>query len=82
MHSTRRHQPTHAGTRRHGEDGPPSDCTGETTAIAHHQLGDVAAHAALRRYLSDRPKSARLVEIARALRVAKPVTEALRVLQA
>lgn len=47
-----------------------------------HQLGDVVAHAALRRYLSDRPKPARLVEIARALRVAKPVTEALRVLQA
>ncbi len=47
-----------------------------------HQLGDVVAHAALRRYLSDRPKPARLVEIARALRVATPVTEALMVLQA
>jgi predicted transcriptional regulator of viral defense system len=47
-----------------------------------HQLGDAVAHAALRRYLADRPKPARLVGIARALRVATPVTEALRVLQA
>lgn len=46
-----------------------------------HFLGEDMAHAALRRYLRDRPKPARLAELARALRVWTPITTAMRLLQ-
>ncbi|MGH3481372.1 MAG: type IV toxin-antitoxin system AbiEi family antitoxin domain-containing protein [Nocardioidaceae bacterium] len=46
-----------------------------------HLIGEDMAHAALRRYLRDRPKPARLAEMARELRVWTPVASALRVLQ-
>ena len=46
-----------------------------------HLIGDDIAHAALRRYLRQRPRPARLSELARELRVSTPVASALRVLQ-
>lgn len=47
-----------------------------------HLVGEDEAHGALRRYLRQpRPKLARVVELARELRVSGPVTSALRVLQ-
>lgn len=46
-----------------------------------HFLSEDMAHAALRRYLRDRPKPARLAEFARALRVRTPITNVMRVLQ-
>jgi predicted transcriptional regulator of viral defense system len=46
-----------------------------------HVLGEPEAHGAIRRYLRQpRPRLARLAELARELRVAGPVTSALRVL--
>lgn len=48
-----------------------------------HRLGEEAANRALRRYLAQsRPKLARLIDLARQLRVSTPVRSALRVLQA
>lgn len=48
-----------------------------------HQLGDDAAHIALRRYLSTpRAKPGRVADLARELRVWTPISRALRVLQA
>jgi predicted transcriptional regulator of viral defense system len=47
-----------------------------------HLSGEDLAHAALRRYLHEHPKPARLADLARALRVSTPVMSALRVLQA
>lgn len=46
-----------------------------------HLIGEDLAHEALRRYLRNRPKPARLSELARALRVSAPVTGAMRILQ-
>lgn len=46
-----------------------------------HFLGEDMAHAALRRYLRDRPKPARVAEFARALRVWTPLSGAMRVLE-
>lgn len=47
-----------------------------------HRLGEDAANRALRRYLAQpRPRLARLVDLARQLRVSTPVRSALRVLQ-
>ena len=47
-----------------------------------HLVGEDEAHGALRRYLRQpRPKLARVADLARHLRVAGPVTAALRVLQ-
>jgi predicted transcriptional regulator of viral defense system len=47
-----------------------------------HFLGEDEAHRALRRYLAQpRPKLARLVDLARQLRVSTPIRAALRVLQ-
>lgn len=47
-----------------------------------HLIGEDMAHAALRRYLHERPKPARLAEMARELRVWTPLARAVRVLQA
>jgi predicted transcriptional regulator of viral defense system len=48
-----------------------------------HLVGETTAHSALRRYLGQpRPRTARLAELARLLRVSGPVTSTLRVLQA
>jgi predicted transcriptional regulator of viral defense system len=47
-----------------------------------HLIGEDMAHAALRRYLSDRPKPGRVAELARPLRVWTPLASAMRVLQA
>jgi predicted transcriptional regulator of viral defense system len=47
-----------------------------------HLLGEDLAHAALRRYLQDRPHAARLAEMARPLRTWRSLSSALRVLQA
>jgi predicted transcriptional regulator of viral defense system len=46
-----------------------------------HLIGGDMAHGALRRYLRERPKPARLAELARELRVWTPLSSALRVLQ-
>lgn len=46
-----------------------------------HLMGEDVAHSALRRYLSSRPKPARVAEVARALRVWAPLSRAMRVLQ-
>jgi predicted transcriptional regulator of viral defense system len=46
-----------------------------------HLVGEDLAHSALRRYLSSRPKSARIAELAQALRVWTPLSHAMRVLQ-
>ena len=48
-----------------------------------HRLGDDLAHAALRRYLEGRrPEPARVADIARRLRVWRPLSQTMRVLQA
>lgn len=47
-----------------------------------HLIGEDIANAALRRYLDDRPKSGRVAEFARALRVWTPLSAAVRVLEA
>lgn len=47
-----------------------------------HRLGEDIAHAALRRYLRARPKPAVVADMARALRVWHPVTDAIRLLSA
>jgi predicted transcriptional regulator of viral defense system len=47
-----------------------------------HLVGEDLAHAALRRYLEARPQRARLAELARPLRTWRPLSAALRVLQA
>jgi Transcriptional regulator, AbiEi antitoxin len=48
-----------------------------------HLIGETTAHGALRRYLGQpRPRTARLAELARQLRVSGPVISTLRVLQA
>jgi len=47
-----------------------------------HVLGEEVALGALRRYLSQRPKRARLAEVARDMRVFTPLNAALRVLDA
>lgn len=47
-----------------------------------HLVGEDTANAALRRYLSDRPKPARVAELARKLRAWTPLSAAMRVLQA
>jgi predicted transcriptional regulator of viral defense system len=47
-----------------------------------HLLGDDMAHAAVRRYLEDRPKIVRLTQVARELRIWNPLARALRILQA
>jgi predicted transcriptional regulator of viral defense system len=47
-----------------------------------HLVGEDLAHAALRRYLEARPQRARLAELARPLRTWRPLSVALRVLQA
>lgn len=46
-----------------------------------HLIGEDLAHEALRRYLRNRPKPARMSELARALRVSAPLTGAMRILQ-
>jgi predicted transcriptional regulator of viral defense system len=46
-----------------------------------HLIGGDMAHGALRRYLREQPKPARLAELARELRVWTPLSSALRVLQ-
>ncbi len=46
-----------------------------------HLIGEDMAHGALRRYLRNRPKPARLAELASELRVWTPLSSALRVLQ-
>ncbi len=46
-----------------------------------HLVGEDMAHAALRRYLRERPKPVWLAEVARALRAWTPVSTAMRVLQ-
>lgn len=46
-----------------------------------HLIGDDLAHDALRRYLRNRPKPARVSDFARALRVSAPVMGAIRILQ-
>jgi predicted transcriptional regulator of viral defense system len=47
-----------------------------------HLMGEDMANGALRRYLSDRARPGRLGELARALRVRTPLTNALNILQA
>lgn len=46
-----------------------------------HRIGEDLAHDALRRYLRNRPKPARVSELAHALRVRAPVVDAIRLLQ-
>ena len=66
-----------------GEHFSISDC--ERTIVdafrLRHLIGEDLAHSALRRYLSSRPKPARIAELARALRVWTPLSHAMRVLQ-
>lgn len=47
-----------------------------------HLVGEDLALGALRRYLAERPKRARLADMARELRVAMPLISALRVMEA
>lgn len=46
-----------------------------------HLIGEELAYGALRRYLADRPKLARVAELAQLLRVWNPLSDALKVLQ-
>jgi len=46
-----------------------------------HRVGEDLAHDALRRYLRNRPRPARVTEVARALRVSAPIMSAIRMLQ-
>lgn len=69
------------------EDGARFSITDRERSVVdafrlRHLVGEDMAYEALRRYLSDRPRRARIVELARSFRVSAQMTDAIRLLQA
>jgi len=68
------------------EDGSRFSITDRERSVVdafrlRHLVGQDVAYEALRRYLSDRPRRARIVELARSFRVSAPMTDAIRLLK-